>query len=393
MKPTSSLTMILVTWTLLAPPTARAGGADVILGELFGTAVYARHNGIAAISVGTTSCNAGDTVLQWKALPNNQHPVISMNMYRLLDDRMTQIGQSWVKHGFFALQQNVCNFGCQAHASDGLGVGCSDPYGTGTNQGPGLGSRRLINPTTGVYDGTRAKQELDAFQPTSPIDHGLQVKESDLANPGARYFIEGHYIASDDASAGNGHNNVSHMEVRVTQDASGNFVIATANPSPRPTVRETPAIRAWPYAEFTVHDASSEDGQIIVAHKTVRLSRTKYRYEYAVYNMNSERGVQSFSIPVGNAPVANVGFSAVLSHGEAWENDPWQSSVANGRVTWSTKPFQQSENANAIRWGTTYNFWFEADAAPTRADAELARFKPGSSPAGISVDVQAPRGS
>ena len=392
MKYVYNLVLSLLGLTLVMQSPAKTDGADVVLGELFGTTVYARHNGIAAIAVGTTSCNAGDRVLDWKSLPDNRHPAITMNMYRLLDDRMTQIGQSWVKHGFFALQQNVCNFGCQAHASDGLGVGCSDPYGAGTNQGPHLGSRRLINPATGIFDGARVQQELNSFQPTSPIDHGLQVKESDLANPGARYFIEGHYIASDDAAAGNGQNNVSHMEVRVTQDPTGGFVITQAIPSPRPTVRETPAIRAWPYADFSVVDGSPGDGQILVAHKTIRLSRTKYRYEYAVYNMNSERGVQVFSIPVGNAQISNVGFSPVLSHGEAWENDPWQSAVANGRVTWSTKTFQQSQNANAIRWGTTYNFWFEAEAIPTRADAELGRYKPGSGPTAVSVNVHAPKG-
>jgi hypothetical protein len=154
--------------------------------------VYAKHNDVVAITVGTTSCNAGNRVLNWLQLPDNRHPVITMNMYRLLDGRMTQIGQSWAKHGFLALQQNICNFTCQANPSDGLGVGCSDPYGPGTNQGPGLGSRRLINPATGHYDGNKAQQELDAFQPTTPIDHGLQVKESDLTGTGARYFIEGH---------------------------------------------------------------------------------------------------------------------------------------------------------------------------------------------------------
>ena len=57
-----------------------------------------------------------------------------------------------------------------------------------------------------------------------------------------------------------------------------------------------------------------------------------------------------------------------------------------------TKTFQQSENANAIRWGTTYNFWFDAEGAPGTADAALARFKPGPGPASFALNVQAPRG-
>jgi hypothetical protein len=241
-----------------------------------GPRVYARAGGITAITIGTTSCNAGDKVLEWKALPENKHPVISQNMYRLLDGRLTQIGQSWVKHGFVALQQNVCNFRCTPNpgGGNGLGVGCSDPYGASNNMGPDLGSRGLINPVTGAYDGVRAAQELGSFQSTSPIDHGLQVKESDLALPGARYFIEGQYVAPDDAMAGNGHNNVSHVEVKVTKDGTGEFLIDFVSTTGRPTVRETPAVRAWPYADFTVNDSGLTDGQIIVAHKVVRLSRT-----------------------------------------------------------------------------------------------------------------------
>ncbi len=377
---------------LLIQSPGRAEGPDVILGELVGPRVYAKHNDVVAITVGTTSCNAGNRVLNWLQLPDNRHPVITMNMYRLLDGRMTQIGQSWAKHGFLALQQNICNFTCQANPSDGLGVGCSDPYGPGTNQGPGLGSRRLINPATGHYDGNKAQQELDAFQPTTPIDHGLQVKESDLTGTGARYFIEGHYISADDAAAGHGNNNVSHIEVRVTRDGAGNYTIENANPGPRPTIREMPAIRAWPYADFSVHDSAPDDGRLIVAHRAIRISRTTFRYEYAVYNMNSDRGVRSFSIPVGNAQVANIGFAAVFSHGETWTNEAWQSSVENGRISWSTKTFAESQDANAIRWGTTYNFWFEAPALPTQADAELGRFKPGSGPPTVSVKVQAPKG-
>lgn len=373
--------------------TPALADADVILGELVGPRVYARANGIAAITIGTTSCNAGDKVLEWKALPDNKHPVITQNMYRLLDGRMTQIGQSWGKHGFVALQQNICNFRCTPNpgGGSGLGVGCSDPYGAGNNMGPDLGSRGLINPTTGAYDGVRAAQDLASFQSTSPIDHGLQVKESDLALPGARYFLEGQYIAADDAMAGNGHNNVSHVEVKVTRDGTGDFVIDLASTAGRATVREMPALRAWPYADFAIHDSRLEDGQIIVAHKVIRLTRTTFRYEYAVYNMNSERGIGSFSLPVGSVAATNIGMSAVFSHGEPWSNDPWQSKVENGRLIWATKSFQESQNANAIRWGTTYNFWFEAEAPPVQADAVLGRFKPGNGPATVPLKVQVPK--
>lgn len=377
---------------IFASANVFAEDADVILGELSGTRIYATHNNIAAISAGTTSCNAGNKVLAWQALPSNQHPVITLNMYRLLDGRMTQIGQSWLKHGFTALQENICNFGCQPNpGGDGLGVGCSDPYGAGINQGPRLGSRRLVNPTNGEYDGLKAAQELNEFQATTPIDHGLQVVMQDLAETDARYFIEGHYISPDDAKAGNGNNNVSHAEVRITQDTSGNISITDLNPGSPKTFREQPAIAAWPYASFTENDATPDDGKVMVAYKASRISRTVHRYEYAVYNMNSERGIRSFTIQVGDAPVSNIGFSAVSSHGEQWSNAPWQSVIADGKATWSTSTFEDDENANAIRWGTTYNFWFDAQSKPVTGSAELVKFKPGDGSNSFEVNVIVPK--
>ena len=66
---------------LLIQSPGRAEGPDVILGELVGPRVYAKHNDVVAITVGTTSCNAGNRVLNWLQLPDNRHPIITMNMY------------------------------------------------------------------------------------------------------------------------------------------------------------------------------------------------------------------------------------------------------------------------------------------------------------------------
>ena len=35
------------------------------------------------LAVGTTSCNNGEVNLDWFALPNNDHPVIPQNLYRM----------------------------------------------------------------------------------------------------------------------------------------------------------------------------------------------------------------------------------------------------------------------------------------------------------------------
>ena len=66
------------------------------------------------LAVATTSCNNGDQPLDWFQLPNTDHPVIPQNLYRMAGgtdntERFEQIGQSWLKHAFFALEDTVCS--------------------------------------------------------------------------------------------------------------------------------------------------------------------------------------------------------------------------------------------------------------------------------------------
>jgi len=100
---------------------------DVIVGDLHQVSSYGNVGDIYAYSVGTVSCNIGSCWLDWIS-ETNEHPVIAQNMYRIKDGRFTQIGQSWLKHGFFALSQELCNSGCINGGGSHLGVNCSDPY-------------------------------------------------------------------------------------------------------------------------------------------------------------------------------------------------------------------------------------------------------------------------
>ena len=131
-------------------------GPDVIVGDLSGLAQFGSAGTQVGLAVGTESCNAGTIDLDWFADPNNDHPVIPQNMYRMSggatnDERFEQIGQSSMKHAFTALTNNICGFGCDGVGGAHLGSGCSDPYGAGLNSGPNLGSRAWVNPFTGFY--------------------------------------------------------------------------------------------------------------------------------------------------------------------------------------------------------------------------------------------------
>ena len=141
------------------PSVGTVPGPDVIVGDL--PAVTQPSGGssgsFVGLGVGTTSCNQGVVDLDWFQLPNIDHPVIPQNMYRMSggatnNERFEQIGQSWLKHAFTALTENVCNLGCNGVGGTHLGSGCSDPYSSSLNASQsGLGSRAWVNPFTGAY--------------------------------------------------------------------------------------------------------------------------------------------------------------------------------------------------------------------------------------------------
>ena len=81
-------------------------GPDVIVGDMPNTANWGTSGGFRSYSVATTSCNIGDETLEWIS-NNNRHPVISQNLFRVSNGRIEQLGQSWLKHGFFALSQRL----------------------------------------------------------------------------------------------------------------------------------------------------------------------------------------------------------------------------------------------------------------------------------------------
>jgi hypothetical protein len=114
--------------------------------------------------------------------------------------------------------------------------------------------------------------------------------------------------------------------------------------------------------------------------------------------MNLDRAIQSFSVPLGlGTNISNIGFHAPPQH-PGWANDgtfnnqgysntPWTVTQDASSITWSTETFATNQNANAIRWGTLYNFRFDADQPPQNANATVGYFKTGSP---MTVAIQAP---
>lgn len=389
-------------------------GPDVIVGDVYGLAQFGSTGTVVGLALGTNSCNAGVVDLDWFALPSNNHPVIPQNMYRMSggatnDERFEQIGLSSVKHAFTALTQNLCGFGCNGVGGSRLGSGCSDPYSASLNAGPSLGSKAWINPFTGVYP------RGDAGSPTHPNNHAghigdngaghrIRIEQADLnttMNPGATYYAEGQYVTphefvwcQNNPGQCNMNNNVSYRRYNVSGTTSFSFSPVGS------TVREKAAIEAWTDStRATIQPDPLGDGIGTLAYKVTNPSPGVWHYEYAVYNQNLDRSIQSFSVPVGNAALTNIGFHAPPQHpgtlndgtlnSAGYNNAPWAQSNESGAITWSSETLAQNPNANAIRWGTMYNFRFDSTSPPQTVQATIGFYKTGSP---ITMAVQAPSG-
>lgn len=356
-------------------------GPDIIVGDLPDTTSYGTDgSGFFAYDIGTESCNVGTTPVNWFA-STPQHPVIAQNMFRIRSGRIEQIGLSWVKHGFFATNGNACVLGCSPVDGSHLGVGCSDPYTFGLNGlQTGLGPRSEINAATGVF-----VYMPSAWPPFSgQIARRIPVDGADIdpgLNAGAVYVAEGIYISPDDAQAGNGWNNASYRFISFGTDAARSATFSGSGSNA--TRRTKPAIYAWQEVDPAVVVYPIDipgDGQMYVAARASQNPDLSWRYTYAIQNLNSDRGIQSISIPKSAAGAAITGpqSSLIRYHsGEAYSNVPWTSSTSANGVLFFGETFAQNPNAAVVRWGTLRSVWFDCAQPPARGVIAIDLFKPG----------------
>jgi hypothetical protein len=382
--------------SVMMPAVGTQPGPDVIVGDLPTLEQFGSVGTQVGLAVGTDSCNNGQVDLDWFALPNNDHPVIPQNLYRMSGgtdniERFEQVGQSWLKHAFAAASADTCGFGCNGVNGTHLGSGCSDLYSASLNGSQsGLGSRAWVNPFTGVFPGSPSPANHTGHTHTG-TSHRITVAMSDLdttQNPGATYFAEGQYVTPHEyawcqANPGqcNMYNNVSYRQFSVS--GTTHFTFSPVGS----TVRSQPAIFAWTGATINkIEPDSGNDGIAFIGYKVTNPSAGIWHYEYAIYNENLDRAIQSFAIPTGRR-IRNIGFHAPPQE-PGWAHDgtvgnagysstPWTSAVTGGSLTWSCETLAQNPNANAIRWGTLYNFRFDSNRPPQNEFAVVGFFKTG----------------
>jgi hypothetical protein len=356
---------------------------DVLVGELVGTQNYGTVGGITAYSVGTTSCNLGSCWLNWIS-STPEHPVIGQNLYRLKGGRFEQIGQAWLKHGFTALTGSVCATCVPPPNGSHLGVNCSDPYSSSLNgDQTRLGPKQDVNPNTGVfpYPDSRISTTGNA------IFKRLQAHNTDVdpaQNAGAVYFIEGQYVTRDDAAAKNNPNNASYRPVTIGASPFNLTLTGT-------TQRGKMGIQAWKATDSSVTETSvgASEGLFVLSAKATSLGGGIYHYEYALQNLTNQRAAQSFSVPIpAGTVVTNVGFHDVDYHsGEPFDGTDWAPTITASSVSWATTTYDVNPNANALRWGTLYNFRFDANVAPGFGTIGIGLFRPGTPTGATATSV------
>ncbi len=355
----------------------------------------AQGDGYHGYSLGSESCNVGDQPVWWCQNDHTycsqaQHPVISGNLYRLGGGHFEQIGMSWLKHGFLSL--NTPNAACNPsipcagapHNGDQLGLGCTDVYSASLNGNRPLAERSGGNVTTGVFPHPYSSPG----GPYTTYDQRIKVLETDVdptLNAGALYWGEVQYVTADDAAANNGLNNASYRAISVGGGPSFNMTLTGS------TVREKTALYAWqaqdPAVEIANVDFTTDPATIVERFEVARqvtdtsgVEAGPWHYEYAVRNVNSDRAARVFSVifPAGST-ISNEGHHIINHHsGEPYATTDWDLDTSvPGTITWSTDDFATDNDANALRWGTTFSFWFDADQPPGHGQEDLGLFTPG----------------
>ena len=401
--------------SVMLPPLRQTGGLvpgpDIFVGDLPDMVQVGSTGSQVGLGVATTSCNNGDQPVNFHAFPETAHPFFPQNLYRMSGgadnlERFEQIGQAWIKHTFGASEDDLCDLDCSTNNCtpfSQLCPGCADPYLADENGWYDLlGSRAWVNPFTGAFPNTAADHTGHAHDGAS---HRIRVNVSDLnttLNQGATYFAEAQYDTAQEyqwcqAHPGqcNMYNNASYRQF---------LVFGTTNFSFSPVGvpgRMHPAITAWTGATVSQQEPDpGNDGIWFMGYKVTNPTPGFYHYEYALYNQNLDRSIQSFSVPVPpGVSISNAAFHAPPQE-PGWANDgtfnnqgyssqPWTFTQASGSITWNSETFAQNQNANAIRYATLYNFRFDADQPPQAASATVGFFKTGSP---MMVAIQAPAG-
>ncbi|MBA8884029.1 hypothetical protein [Dokdonella fugitiva] len=362
-------------------------------------------NGKVVMSADASLRNVGETAVAWYAhfsgehppYGNDQHPFLVWNLYRVdRDGRIRQIGVSAAKHAFFSINER-----CRCAGGNVFWPGCEDIYSASSNDnGSGNGEQNLapraeIVPFTGQWARCGSAWDRDCDGRMDPgsgaqdlYRYRMLVDESDLLPPlatGARYFFEYWYVVRDDADV---YDTMGHREIRPRKTGAAWQVDLVDAGADDHDFFLGPVVNRWvdpahEDATRTNRELQTPLGRARVAAKATDLGGGRWRYEYAVMNVDyalvrfdpaharepdlkllESRGFTTFSVPVPDGVAVE---SARSADADGDGDDDWRMRVAGGAVTWNAPA-----SRNSLAWGTLHHFEFVARRAPAIAPVVVA---------------------
>jgi len=402
-------TYLLAVTLLAAPVLAQANavpGLDIGMYEVTDLSFQGRRgaaypNGEAGFMLGHSWCNGGTVNLPWVSQSGgvmvDQYPRISFLLARESGGRMVQVsGRSFCKHSptAYNFSSGPCA-PCTSGAGSFFFVGCSDTYGSGINSSQhALGPTEEIDPWLGTWNpqgsyfdrGDPAVTGAAAIDSVRSLDYTqiqafdavknrIIVRENELL-AGAAYYGQVQAVVQGEPVSARG-NNLMNRQMSIS-GSGGSWSASTNGPSQTGSV-----LTRWQGATYEIGGNGSDDGRFLVAVKVTGLAGGMWHYEYAVHNIDNNRGAASFRLPLGpGATVQNAGFRDI-------DSDPlndWTVSQTANEITFA------AASANALQWNTIYNCWFDCSIAPGAGVMTIDQALPGPGALSLAVNAVVPSG-
>ena len=389
----------------LAAQSNTVVGLDGRLTQVDDLTYYGRRgaaypNGQIGMAMLNEMCNPGSVNIPWAAAMQSNHPKFGFLLVRVANDRLEQINDwSYCKHAFTSTNYSAsCGTCIDPGTGSLMGLNCSDTYGAGNNADRfWLGPPAEIDPWLGTWnpvgsyfdrgdppvsggaaiDGGRSLTgaQINAFD---AVKNRMTVNEIDLTTAGAAYYYGIQLIHQGEAVANRGDNLAS----RGTTPTYGGGTWSFPNNAAGQTYGSI--LTRWPGATVDVGQNGNDDGRIFIASKVTSLGGGVYHYEYAVHNVDNNRGGATLRVPIdAGATASNFSFGDI-------DGDPlndWTSARVGNEIVFTAPA------SNPLNWNTIYNFGFDANFAPGNGAALVDEARIGPGALSVLIGAKVPSGS
>ncbi|MCC7065882.1 MAG: hypothetical protein IT456_23955 [Planctomycetes bacterium] len=358
-------------------------------------------NGEAGFMVGHSWCNGGSVNLPWISQSNgvmvDSYPRIAFLLARESGGRMVQIsGQSFCKHSptAFNFSSGPCA-PCNVGSGSYFFTGCSDTYGSGINSSQyALGPTTEIDPWLGTWDprgsyfdqgdpavggaaGIDSVRSLSStqIQAFDSVKNRMVVRDAEVV-AGATYYGQVQGVVQGEAVAARG-NNLMNREVGIS-GSGGLWSTSAIGSSMAGSV-----LTRWQGATHALGGNGNDDGRFLVAVKVTGPVGGMWHYEYAIHNLDNNRGGASFRVPLAaGAVVQNAGFRDIDSN----PLNDWTVTQTANEIAF------QAVGSNRLEWNTIYNCWFDCSVQPGAGSMTIDEANPGPGALSVAVASHVPSG-